>query len=388
MNMISNSSRIESQTISWLRFPLVLCVVFAHNSQLTQPHYPSLIEGVMDVQVVADYFRIWISWILTSVAVPCFFVISGFLFFNKTPELTLPIYRDKMRKRFHTLVIPYLLWNLIPLLIIFLSRGKSVLFSGESLVSYLHFCRDYLAGHGWLDIFWGCNVYGGYIHGWLGNEVWYTSPFNYPLWYIRNLIVVCFFSPLIYWAIKTFGKWMLVPMVILYFGNIDVLIPGLDAMTLLYFGIGSYFAINRKNIVSAFREVKSPCCIIAFVAMIFATVFQGGHTEIGYYFYCIYMLAGVVSVFNIASALVQVRKVRIHPILTASVFFIFAFHTDMIVEMYTVLLNKMFVIAGLNPVNLFTYLTTPFVKTAICVVVYYLLMRWFPRIGKVLTGGR
>lgn len=340
------------------------------------------------MQVIGEYFRIWISWVLVHVSVPCFFVISGFLFFRKTPDLTLQIYREKMRKRLHTLVIPYLLWNLIPLLIIFLSRGKSVLFSGESMVSYLHFCRDYLAGHGWLDIFWGCNVYGGYTHGWLGNEVWYTSPFNYPLWYVRNLIVVCAFSPVVYWAIKKFGKWLLAPMLILYIGNIDVMVPGLDASTLLYFGTGAYFAINRKNIVLEFRKAKWPCYIIAMVAMILATVFQGCDTDIGYYFYCLYLLAGVVATFNIASALVQAGRVRIYPILTASVFFIFAFHTDMIVEMYTVMLNKAFIAAGLNPVNLFTYLTTPFVKTGICVLVYYLLMRWFPKIGRVLTGGR
>ena len=122
--------------------------------------------------------------------------------------------------------------------------------------------------------------------------------------------------------------------------------------------------------------------------MIVSTIFQGPHTEIGYYFYCIYAFTAVISAFNIATILVRARKVKIHPVLTSSVFFIFAFHTDWFVNQYTVVLNKAFAAAGLNPINLFTYLTTPFVKTAICVIVYYLLMRWFPRVGKVLTGGR
>lgn len=325
---------------------------------------------------------------LTHVAVPCFFVISGFLFFKKTPKLQFSIYKEKIRKRFHTLVIPYLLWNLIAFIIILVVNSRVMLLQGYSWDECFYECQQYCAKNGWFNIFWGCRKWGGCIQGWLGNEVLYTGPYNLPLWYIRNLIMVCVFSPLVYLAIKKFGKWLLIPMVILYLGNIDVLIPGLDASTLLYFGIGAYFAINSKNIVMEFHKVRKPCYIVAVIAMIVSTVFLGPTTEIGYYFYCVYVFTAVICAFNIASMLVRARKVKIHPVLTDSVFFVFAFHTVWIVNQYNVVLDKIFAIAGLNSVNLFTYLTTPLVKTAICVVVYYLLMRWFPRVGKVLTGGR
>lgn len=380
-------SHIESQTISWLRFPLIICVVFIHNPQLSQDLYPPLADGITP-QIAGDYFRIWISWVLCHVAVPCFFVISGFLFFKKTPDLSVSIYMEKMRKRFHTLVIPYLLWNLIAFLVILMVKSHVMWSQGAGWGGYLHVCRQYMADNGWLDIFWGCSRWGGYFSGWLGNEVWHTGPYNLPLWYIRNLIMVCLFSPLVYWTIKKLGGWTILLLSVMYFGNIDVPVPGLDASTLLFFSIGSYFAINRMSMISEFRKVEKPCYVMAAVAMIFATAFQAPHTETGYYFYCVYVIAGVVCVFNIASRLVKAGRVRIHPLLTGSVFFIFAFHTDWIVNLYNLMLNKAFALAGLNPVNLFTYLTTPFVKTAICVVVYYLLMRWFPRIGKVLTGGR
>ena len=49
-----------------------------------------------------------ISGSLGSMAVPVFYILSGFLFFLKVPSGMLSIFQ-KMRKRIHTILIPYLI---------------------------------------------------------------------------------------------------------------------------------------------------------------------------------------------------------------------------------------------------------------------------------------
>jgi len=68
--------------ISFIRFPLIVAVVLIH----TEPH--SVIAGSNEV-VGSQHYGIYnmifmlISNIFANVAVPLFFFISGFLFFNK-----------------------------------------------------------------------------------------------------------------------------------------------------------------------------------------------------------------------------------------------------------------------------------------------------------------
>ena len=48
-------------------------------------------------------------------AVPVFFIISGYLFFQNITEFKKEAYSSKVKSRIRTLFIPYLLWNLIAL---------------------------------------------------------------------------------------------------------------------------------------------------------------------------------------------------------------------------------------------------------------------------------
>lgn len=147
-------------------------------------------------------------------------------------------------------------------------------------------------------------------------------------------------------------------------------------------------AINRKNIIVEFRKIENPCYLLAVIFMLLVTYFSGNRSPIGHYFYCGYILTGVVSAFNIASRLLESGKTKVHPILTSSVFFIYAFHTNWFVGLYDRILNKGFAILGADSVNVFTYVTTPFVKAVICILVFVLINRYVPRVGKVLTGSR
>ncbi len=76
---------------------------------------------------------------LGQIAVPGFFCLSAYLFFRNAEHLDAAFYRNKWRSRIRTLVIPYLLWNLIYYLI-YLAAGKTV-FSLPVLLDALLFHR-------------------------------------------------------------------------------------------------------------------------------------------------------------------------------------------------------------------------------------------------------
>ena len=82
-------------------------------------HAPNALRGDADVpltplwaSVVQTFFRQGIG----CTAVPLFFAIAGFLFFHRF-EPRFSQFAEKLRRRFHSLVLPYLIWSGFPVLI-------------------------------------------------------------------------------------------------------------------------------------------------------------------------------------------------------------------------------------------------------------------------------
>ncbi len=55
---------------------------------------------------------------ICRIAVPCFFLISGYLFFKKLEDWNLDMWKGKMVRRVHSLLIPYVLWNILAAILI------------------------------------------------------------------------------------------------------------------------------------------------------------------------------------------------------------------------------------------------------------------------------
>ena len=109
---------LQSKTIDWLRFPLIVMVVFIHNPGLGDIPDPVELCGENSLSAI-DYLnllRISFSSVLPRIAVPAFFLISGCLFFARVRAWDNSVYRRKLQKRFATLLIPYVLWNFIHLI--------------------------------------------------------------------------------------------------------------------------------------------------------------------------------------------------------------------------------------------------------------------------------
>ena len=161
--MSANATPLQSKVIDWLRFPLAAAVVLLHTGESTTGFYGPDFYSTLCIVLSQGICRI---------AVPCFFFFSGFLFFSRLEEWDTGVWLGKIRKRGRTLLLPYILWNVLALLVGVGYGWLRSRFNPEVIpVSLL----DTLRQNGWLNIFW--------------TSTW-GCPIDYPLWFIRDLIVL------------------------------------------------------------------------------------------------------------------------------------------------------------------------------------------------------
>ena len=131
--MPSNNINIQFKTIKWLRFPLIVLVVYIHNYGSPYDYSPIINWTSISGFDLYEIIRIFISKVISHIAVPCFFFISGYLFFSNIVFFNKQTYLSKLKKRINTLFIPYLLWNIIAIFIDFCNfNGKHNLYDSIS----------------------------------------------------------------------------------------------------------------------------------------------------------------------------------------------------------------------------------------------------------------
>ncbi len=179
---MAEDNSILSKTISLLRFPLAFMVVWSHVS------FTVNIDGLQKLAIFEHsgyaYFRTCSIECFASISVPLFFFISGFLFFYKT-EWSKEAYISKLRKRVKSLLVPYLFWIAAPLAFTALYQQLFLPETFDELRIADYSISDWLTSFGIQPP---------------GSESEISCPFNDPLWFIRDLIVITIISPVIYWG--------------------------------------------------------------------------------------------------------------------------------------------------------------------------------------------
>lgn len=161
--------RIESHRLNVIKLFLLLGVVSIHSNVLT--------PGEVYLSSFGRVVELLLSSTLTRICVPAFFIISGYLFFLNLKNFNFRTYNSKLYRRFYSLVIPYILWNLISLFIQIIK------------IKYLGFPNHGLFENGsiqWTKVFEG---FYNYVDGY---------PFAFAFWFIRNLMIFVLLSPLAY----------------------------------------------------------------------------------------------------------------------------------------------------------------------------------------------
>jgi Acyltransferase family. len=211
-------------------------------------------------------------------------MISGYLFFYKSKDWNINVYWVKLKKRFFTLLVPYLLWNILFVLseyIIYGITGKDV-----SIITKTY------SDMGWYNIFYCSTLSSG--------DIIYT-PVNTPLWFIRDLIIMVILSPIVYMLIKYLKIWSIYILGICFIFYLWPHIPGFSITAFLFFTLGAYFSLSKLNFVEVFRKYKAIFYIISLILLLTAIWYNGESTSIGCYAKKIYILFGAPAIICLFS---------------------------------------------------------------------------------------
>lgn len=107
-----------SNAIKILRFPMALFIISVH-ADFTKG-FSFFGKDVIVKEDLSYHIVNIISHSLADFAVPLFYVISGLLYQSSISKYG---YKDLLKKKFHSLFIPYIIWNAIFFIAFFMKNG-------------------------------------------------------------------------------------------------------------------------------------------------------------------------------------------------------------------------------------------------------------------------
>lgn len=376
------NDELMSKTVSYLRFPLTVIVVMAHFNLAVLGFS---IHGVTyGLNQPAWYYWIisFFSGKLIGLGVPLFYMIAGYLFFYKK-GFSLSIYKQKLKSRLHTLLIPYLLWNTLAIVLVairFLPVFSSILPGMDNIRLNLSFSGLI---HTYYDNF---HQEGLFIYPEASSKLT-IMPIDGPLWFVRDLMVMVVVSPILYWLIKQLKAYAVLLWAVVIFVFVPLFMEGGYFASLLsstfYFLWGAYYSITQKNLVVEMRRFKYVPYL--YVPILLADTVTTG--TVGSILHYGGVPLGAIAAIVVTSYLMEAGKIRLNKLLSESSFFVFAMHMLIMWEVAKVV----FVLLHI-PDNPFALLAFYFfivtITILICLGSYVLLKKYMPSVCKLLTGGR
>lgn len=364
--MIERDSRYTnlSQIIAWVRLPLIIGVVLAHANLY------ALVENWYGETPVWPQWLIFIFYNFKNILLPervaVLFLISGFFFFKGIHRAEPNFFINKLKRRVHSLLVPYIVWNTIALILFYIKSnevlGSLSVQSGEefSIIKYL-------SGY-WAFYFTG------------------DTPANMPLWFVRNLMVICLLTPLLYRLLRTTWSWFF--LIVLAFCLVyDIVIPvnGLDISSIFFFSLGAWLQINNVSIVTIPAKVGW----MAVALYIPLSYFQFGLYDEPWYILCALatvLIKAIALVFAV-SELFKHRIICSVPKIAEQTFYLYALHGLIIGPVIKIL----YILSGAtnNPfLLLFISLLSVFFVVLLSSISYNVLKKYAPSFLKILSGGR
>jgi succinoglycan biosynthesis protein ExoH len=199
------------ERISIIRYPLIYFIVVVHVPR---------ISGFIDDPTLLSFIGSLV-YNLTRLGIPMLTCISGFLLFHNELDRNFP---RLLRKRFVSLVIPLLVWN-IPLVL------GLYLVQSQGLVDYQFAARK--------------TMYPFDLMTWINGVLSITDyPINYPMHFLRDLFVMCIFAPWIGKLLRSLPFTGLIAMFVIFVLNLDGQLIRNDTMIISFYVGGMAATMN------------------------------------------------------------------------------------------------------------------------------------------------
>ncbi|MCF0160931.1 MAG: acyltransferase [Bacteroidaceae bacterium] len=334
-------STATSEKIKSLRLPLTIAIVILHAYSATKDCGLNCFTPIVYV----------FSLLIGEMGVPAFFVISGYLFFQFDNKFIIA-WKRKISTRVKTLLIPYLLWNLLTIL----AMSAVGLWQDTSL-------------EGFIMGFWDKGSWNA------GNG----TPALPPFWYIRNLIVLCACSPLIYILLK-YTKFLLP----LLSGLLWFFTPGLAFLqaSIFFFSLGAFMALRKIDFV--LDSPPPPISSVKYWFIILLILDIAGHFVLAVPYvlqiHRLCLLSGVFLLFTLPHLFLRSKKME------ESSFFLFALHYPIYIVIPK-FMSRFEIPNDFISVHLL-YFALIFIALGLSYSIYWFVKLLCPRLAVVLSGGR
>lgn len=352
-----------SHKLRIISFLSVILVVFLHSYNVGTGFLPgSPLSDSYSVTIQNFFYQG-----LTRIAVPLLFAISGYLFFRNI-NATGNSFVLKFRKRLKTLLVPYLLWSGWGVVFYFLLQlipQTRPFFKQELVIQYSV-----------LKLF----------------HTLFISPVPYQLWFLRDLMLLVFLSPLLYFITRHLHFIPLLIFFIIWFTfpvfNYIIFKPE----SLFFYSAGAYFATHRPEILlkvySSVSTLLFPFLWVLILLFKMNPVFTlSPYIPISLYLHKAGILTGIVSVWILYDR-TMLYKNEPHPLLqkiSLFSFFIYAFHEPVL----SIIKKSIFFLLGSTAQTaILNYFLAPFLTLLLAFLTAQLLRRYTKKFYDVITGGR
>lgn len=365
-------SKNLSAKITILSFVAMVSVVCIHASGFSS-------NG--DMPQWTKFISIMISKSFARFAVPFFFVVSGF-FFCQSKYMNSGDKNDYLiliKKKFHSLLIPYLLWCIYGAIVV-----TPLVYLSNKIADRPPFERTVL---GFDNCYENLNALIGLFHdGPLGNP---------PLWYVRVLliffcvapvwrllikikciacliVVFCLFGPWCYFYLPVLFVpvhavgWFLLGIMINRYNIIELKVPTplLVASAFVYLIVGLFMCSPWLSLTSI-PNIYERCC---YLEGFFGIIFYWGIYDI--------LNKGIISDYLHSEQTLNIAKAN---------FWVFCMHNPIICYLnicaqHVPYSHPIFVIVSKLLIVMFTIL--------FCYGTYYTIRKFCPHLVKILMGGR
>ncbi|ABM03015.1 hypothetical protein Ping_1180 [Psychromonas ingrahamii 37] len=356
--------RFSSERLDIIRFPLIVGVIFIHAIG-SSVKLKNSNTGIEQIGFISEFIQAFISNGLARIAVPLFFLISGYLFFLAF-TWSLEKYQSKVKSRLRTLVIPFLFWNAICILVFFIAQSipsTSVFFSGSN---------QYIATYNVFDFF----------NNLLGLN---KSPISYQFWFIRDLIVMVILAPLFLLILnnKNISTFVFACLFTLWFiGFWPIYVPSLAAF--FFFYAGAYFSNMKFDLFSIDRYGK----VISSIYLIILVTDSLTKGEVySSYIHKIGIVFGIMTALYLSKYALQ-STVAKNVLLKLShySFFVFAVHEPILTILKKIIYKLIVPTSDLAVTSI--YLSIPIAVILISLAAYKVLSMAIPKTLNIVTGGR